>query len=234
VTVVAPEEQPMAEIFGQQVSELIRSVHESEGVRFVLGRRVTEVTANAVRLDDKTALEADLVVAGVGVEPQTELAELAMVRCDDGVLVDEMLQTSDPHIWAAGDIARWPDGYSGRRLRVEHWVVAQRQGQTAAKNILGQQIAYRTPPFFWTRQFDLSIALVGDPMGHDEVQVNGDVAAHDATVTLRKRGRVEAVVTINRDRTSLLAEHAPDLRKRDARSCELFSRESERQTRSLE
>jgi NADPH-dependent 2,4-dienoyl-CoA reductase/sulfur reductase-like enzyme len=114
------------------------------------------VSEGAVRLDDGTLLDADLVVVGVGVAPRIELAQAAGIAIDDGVLVC-ILPPACRDIFAAGDIAFWPDRYSGGRVRVEYWVVAQRQGQTAALNMMGHRQSYVAVPFFWTKHFDLSI-----------------------------------------------------------------------------
>src|SRR5262249_7309302 len=148
VAVVGKGSLPLEKVLGRELSNLVRETHESHGVKFHLGRTPAAIQDRHVQLDDGTKLDCDLVVVGIGVRPNTKLAEEAGITTDDGVLVNEYLETNVPGIFAAGDIARWPDPRAGR-IRVEHWVVAQRQGQTAARNILGAREPFVVPPFFW-------------------------------------------------------------------------------------
>jgi NADPH-dependent 2,4-dienoyl-CoA reductase/sulfur reductase-like enzyme len=127
---------------------------------------------------------------------------------DRGVLVNSRLQTSDPDIFAAGDIARWPDSHTGESIRVEHWVVAERQGQVAAANMLGDDQPFVMVPFFWTKHFDLSIRYVGHAEKLDETLVEGDLAHRNGLVRFRRAGRDLAVATVERDKDSLRAELA--------------------------
>ncbi len=217
VTVVDVEAVPLARAMGREVGAFVRAVHEEHGVVFRLGQRAAAIDAGGVTLAGGERLPADLVVIGVGVSPAVALAQAAGLAVDNGVLVDEHLQTSSPGIYAAGDIARWPDPHTGERLRVEHWVVAERQGQTAAANILGRGERFAAAPFFWSQHYDVQISYVGHVPGPAaagatpepvEVQVLGDLAARDATVVYRAGGSVRAVATIFRDRQSLEAELA--------------------------
>ena len=206
VHVVGVEAVPMAHLLGEELGSFIRSVHEQHGVTFHLGRAAAVIDKEEVRLSDGTRIEADLVVIGIGVRPATSLAEQAGLTIDDGVVVDEFLQTSAPHVFAAGDIVRWPDRRSGEQIRVEHFVVAERQGQTAARNMLGRREPFDAVPFFWTEQHDLGIAYVGYAKEWDEVRIDGSIEARDCSVTYLGNGRKRAVAVIHRDLEGLRAE----------------------------
>ncbi len=208
VDVVATDARPMERILGRPIADLVRALHESKGVVFHLEDSIVAIDGERVALKSGATLQADLVVMGVGVRPRTALAEQAGLKLDRGVSVDEFLQTSAPGVFAAGDIARWPDPYSGERLRVEHWVLAQRQGQTAARNMLGQRQSFDAVPFFWSAHYDVSINYVGHAEAWDELEVEGDIAARDGLVRYRRQGRVRAVATVFRDVDSLRAEIA--------------------------
>ena len=208
VHVVAPEARPMERVLGPELGDFVRQLHESHGVVFHLGHTVGAIEAGRVRLDDGALVHADFVVVGIGVRPRIHLAQQAGLAIDRGVLVDEYLETSAPGIFAAGDVARWPDAYSGEQLRIEHWVVAERQGQTAARNMLGRRDRYAAVPFFWSQHYDVSIDYVGHANAWDEIVQDGDPNAHDAALRFRQAGRTLAVATIFRGRESLLAEAA--------------------------
>jgi NADPH-dependent 2,4-dienoyl-CoA reductase/sulfur reductase-like enzyme/nitrite reductase/ring-hydroxylating ferredoxin subunit len=203
VHVVGPDAVPLGRILGEYLGGFIRSYHESHGVKFHLGHKPDRIERDAVVLDDGTRIDADLVAIGVGVRPRLELAQQAGLATDKGVSVDEYLQTSVPGVYAAGDIARWPDPHSGQRIRVEHWVVAQRQGQVAARNILGARERFDAVPFFWSAHYDVSINYVGHAEQWDEAKVDGDAEQHDVSVALVQGAHVAALATIFRDGESL-------------------------------
>jgi NADPH-dependent 2,4-dienoyl-CoA reductase/sulfur reductase-like enzyme/nitrite reductase/ring-hydroxylating ferredoxin subunit len=207
VTVIAPEEVPLAGVLGDILGEFIRDLHEEHGVVFRMGHTVSEIQTHQVVLDDGSVTAANLVVVGVGVIPRTELAEQAGIEVDGGIVVDDQLRTSDPNIWAAGDAARYPSR-GGRMIRVEHWVAAQRQGQTAAHNILGHALPFEDPPFFWSQHYDVPINVVGYATDWDEVIVRGDPSLRDVLVGFRSEGKIESVASIYRDLESLRAERA--------------------------
>jgi NADPH-dependent 2,4-dienoyl-CoA reductase/sulfur reductase-like enzyme/nitrite reductase/ring-hydroxylating ferredoxin subunit len=208
VHVVAPGERPMARILGPEIGDLVQSLHEEHGVVFHLQDTVTGLDGKRASLRSGGTIEADLVVLGVGVQPRLALADGAGLATDRGVTVDPYLETSTPGIFAAGDIARWPDPHSKANIRVEHWVVAERQGQTAARNMLGLGVRFDAVPFFWSQHYDVPINYVGYAERWDEVKVDGSVANRDCLVQYRQKGRVLAVASIYRDLASLEAELA--------------------------
>jgi apoptosis-inducing factor 3 len=206
IDVVGPETLLMEKVLGPEVGRLLRRVHEDHDVRFHLGHTATAIDETGVSLDNGQRVDADLVVVGVGVRPETSLAEAAGLEVDRGVIVNQYLETSEPGIYAAGDIARWPDPLSGERIRVEHFVVAERQGQTAARNILGHRETFAAVPFFWTEQYDLGIAYVGHAVNWDEAIVDGDLEKQDCSITYRRNGEKLAVAVLHRDLAGLEAE----------------------------
>jgi NADPH-dependent 2,4-dienoyl-CoA reductase/sulfur reductase-like enzyme/nitrite reductase/ring-hydroxylating ferredoxin subunit len=208
VHVVAPDKRPMERVLGPQMGDFVRSLHEEHGVIFHLEDTATAIDARHVALRSGGTIGADLVVAGVGVRPRLALAEKAGLPIDRGVTVDAYLETGAPGIFAAGDIARWPDAHGGAAIRVEHWVVAQRQGQTAALNMLGGREKFDAVPFFWSQHYDVPINYVGHAETWDELAIDGDIAARDCVLRYKRNGRVLAVASIYRDADSLQAEVA--------------------------
>ena len=204
--IVAPEPIPMERVLGAELGSFIKGLHESKGVRFHLGRKPQAIDREAMTLDDGSKLTADLVVIGVGVRPRVALAEQAGLAMDRGVTVNEYLETSVPGIYAAGDIARWPDRHSRERIRVEHWVVAERMGQTAARNILGARERFDDVPFFWSAQYDVSINYVGHAEKWDRVVIDGSAEQRDLSARFQLGDKTLAVATLFRDEESLKAE----------------------------
>jgi 3-phenylpropionate/trans-cinnamate dioxygenase ferredoxin reductase subunit len=208
VTVVAPEARPLERVLGAELGDFVRGVHEAHGVAFRLGQTAVAIGAASVTLASGERLEADLVVAGIGVRPAIALAESAGIETDRGIVVNEYLETSVPGIWAAGDIARFPYGETGEHIRVEHWVVAERQGATAARNILGARERFDAVPFFWSAHYDVTINYVGHAERPERIEIDGDPSSRDCAVRYIESGRVAAVATLGRDRANLEAEAA--------------------------
>jgi NADPH-dependent 2,4-dienoyl-CoA reductase/sulfur reductase-like enzyme len=206
VHVVAPDKLPMERILGSDMGNFIRRLHEEHGVNFHLENKPVAIDGKKVKLETGDTIEADLVVVGIGVRPRLELAERAGLRVERGVAVDQYLETSEHGVFAVGDIARWPDPYSGDNIRVEHWVVAERQGQAAALNMLGEHAPFAQVPFFWSQHYDVPINYVGHAESWDEISIDGDVMSKDCLLRFRRNGRVLAVASIFRDLESLQAE----------------------------
>src|SRR5689334_10722616 len=205
VHVVAPEKRPLERVFGPQLGDFVRALHEEHGVKFHLEDSVTAIGAKDVTLKSGGHLDADMVVVGVGVRPRLALAEQAGLTMNKGVAVNQYLETSTPGIYAAGDIAHWPDPISGADIRIERWVVAERQGQTAALNMMGQRTPFRAVPFFWSQHYDVPINYVGHAEKWDAIDIDGDVMKRDCVVRYKQGGKVLAVASIYRDLDSLKA-----------------------------
>ena len=196
----------MERVLGPEMGDFVRRIHEGHGVIFHLGDTVVAIDGKLATLKSGGVLEADVVVVGVGVRPRLTLAEKCGLALDRGVTVNAYLETSVAGIYAGGDIARWPDPHSQEKIRVEHWVVAERQGQTAARNMLGQRERFDAVPFFWSQHYDVPINYVGHAETWDEIAVDGDIAAKDCLLRYKNKGRVLAVASIYRDLASLKAE----------------------------
>lgn len=208
VDVVTMDASPLLRVVGAEVSDLVQKTHEAQGVRFHFNHSLSSIRESEVELDDGSVIQAEVVLVAIGVRPDTALAESAGLHVNHGVLVNEFLETSASGIYAAGDIARWSEASGNRTLRVEHWVVAERQGQIAAANMLGQQTPFRSVPFFWTSQYDLTLAYVGHAEKVEQTVVVGDLAEREAMVGYIENGKIAAALTVGMDKESLAIEDA--------------------------
>jgi NADPH-dependent 2,4-dienoyl-CoA reductase/sulfur reductase-like enzyme len=204
----------MERVLGPELGDFVRELHEEHGVVFHLEDTASAIDGRRVHLKSGGILEADFVVVGIGVRPRVGLAEQAGLAVEQGVVVDAFLTTSAPGVFAAGDIARWPDPHSGQSIRVEHWVVAERQGQTAALNLLGAAERFTAVPFFWSQHYDVPINYVGYAQKWDTLEIEGDIARKDCLVRFLSGGRTFAVASIFRDLDSLQAEVAMEAASR--------------------
>jgi NADPH-dependent 2,4-dienoyl-CoA reductase/sulfur reductase-like enzyme len=206
VHVVAPEKRPLERILGPEMGRFVQSLHEEHGVIFHLNETAVSIAGNQMALKGGSTLEGDLVVAGIGVRPRIDLAAKAGLAMERGVVVNSYLETSAEGVFAAGDIARWPDPHSGGNIRVEHWIVAERQGQTAALNMMGQRKEFTAVPFFWSQHYDVPINYVGHAETWDELAIDGKIASKDCLLRFKRNGRTLAVASIFRDSENLQAE----------------------------
>lgn len=208
VHLVAPETRPLEKVLGPQLGDFIRSLHEQNGVVFHLQTTANRIDERSVTLDDGRVLDADIVIVGVGVKPRIALAKEAGLATDRGILVNECLETSVAGIFAAGDVAQWRDAATAETRHVEHWVVAQRHGQVAAKNMLDTPEPFRSVPFFWSAHYDVSIRYVGYARSWDEIEIDGSIEKRDCMVGYKKDGKIVAIASIGRDIQALDCEVA--------------------------
>lgn len=203
VHVAAPEDIPLARVLGDDLGRWIQALHEENGVVFHLGRKVLGYQGGRVALD-KGDIEADFVVTGVGVGPCSHIPEAAGLRVDRGVLVDRFLRAA-PDVYAVGDLARFPHAQTGQLIRVEHWVHAERQGQHAARMLMGDEAPFVDTPFFWSTHYGATVNYVGHASAFDPPEVEGSLTAQDALVRYTQGGRLLAAATVGRDVGSLKA-----------------------------
>jgi len=206
VHVAAPEAVPLARIMGEDIGRWVRGLHEQAGVVFHLSRAASSWADGRLTLDGGETIAADLLVLGVGVKPRTQLAERAGLAVDRGITVDGRLKTSAPGVFAAGDVARFPDPWTGHPIRIEHWVHAERQGQHVARMILGDDAPFGEAPFFWSAHQDATIRYVGHAEAFEPPTVDGSLEARDAAVRFVVAGRLAALATVGRDLRALEAD----------------------------
>jgi 3-phenylpropionate/trans-cinnamate dioxygenase ferredoxin reductase component len=202
-TVVEMDSLPLRRVLGDELATVFRDLHVEHGVQFRFGRTVREFrgdgAVSAVVLDDGTELPADVVIVAVGIRPATALAEAAGLAVDNGVVVDASLRSSDPDIYAAGDVANFEHPVIGRRLRIEHWQNARKGGAVAARAMLGQDATYTDLPYFYTDQYDLGMEYTGyaEPGGYDQVVFRGDKDRREFIAFWLAGGRVLAGMNVN-------------------------------------
>jgi NADPH-dependent 2,4-dienoyl-CoA reductase/sulfur reductase-like enzyme/nitrite reductase/ring-hydroxylating ferredoxin subunit len=206
VQVVGREAHPLERALGPALGTRLQQLHESHGVLFHLERQPREIGEKAVLLDDGRRLETSLVILATGVQPNTDLAAAAGLATHDGILVDRHLETSVPGIFAAGDVARWPDPGTDAPVRFEHWATAERLGETAARNMLGYMDPFEAIPFFWTHHYAVQVSYVGHARAWDRLEILANLPADQWEQRYFAGGTLAAVATIGRDRESLLAE----------------------------
>ena len=203
VHLVAPERVPMGRIFGATIGSRIRTEHEKNGVQLHLGTTPKEILKNGRRakvvLSDQNRIDADIIIAGIGVVPAVGFLENSGLVQDGAIPVNGFLQSGNEDLFAAGDVATVPDSITGEKRRIEHWVEALRQGQHAARSMMGRKSDYSEVPFFWTHQYDLNVRYVGYSNSPDQVMERGDVEGDNFVCGFYEKGRLKAAAGIGRD-----------------------------------
>lgn len=204
VAVVEPSSAPLSSALGPEMGKVFADLHREHGVDLRLGSSVIEIVGadgkvRGVRTDDGTEIAGDLIVVGIGVRPETSLAEAAGLRVDNGIVTDTALRTSDPHVYAVGDVARWEHPLLGEHIRVEHWANAHDGGPVAARSMLGRDVSYDAVPFFFSDQYDLGMEFAGfvSPGSYDDVVVRGDLEAREFCAFWLSDGRLMAGMNVN-------------------------------------
>jgi NADPH-dependent 2,4-dienoyl-CoA reductase/sulfur reductase-like enzyme len=194
----------MERVLGAELGRFLAGLHAAAGVQFHLGAKIEGYDGEAIALGDGTRVPAQVLIVGAGVAPRTQLAKLLGLQEQEGIVVNDRLQTSDPDVYAAGDVARFP--WQGELARIEHWVHAQLMGPPAAANMLGADEAFADVPFFWTHHQGMDLRYCGYAGKWDEVQIDGDVAAKDFTARYFRAGKLVAAASVGRDRENLEIE----------------------------
>lgn len=204
VTLIEMADLPLQGVLGEEVASVFADLHREHGVELLLGAAVREIVGDGDRVvalvtSDGREVMADTVVVGIGITPRVELAEAAGLAVDNGVRVDASLRTSDPDVFAAGDVANVDHPLLGERVRVEHWANALDGGPAAARSMLGQEVSYDRLPFFFTDQYDLGMEYIGHapPGGYDQVVLRGDVPGRAFQAVWLRDGRAVAGMHVN-------------------------------------
>ena len=210
VTVIEDRPHIWARFLPPELAAFFQQHCGARGIQFRVNQRVQEILGadgrvRAVKTSTGDELPCDLVCVGVGIVPNVELASAAGLKVENGIVVDEHLQTSHPDVFAAGDVCNYPDPFAGRRRRVEHWTHAKYCGRLAAQNLAGQPTAYDLLSFVWSDLFDLHLKFVGDEFEHDRIVVRGPMTAAGFSVLFLKAGRVRALFAINQDARAMAA-----------------------------
>lgn len=203
VDVVAPEKVPFEKTFGNEIGKWIQNVHEDNGVSFHLGQSVEKFdgsdSVNQVVLKNGETIETDIVLVGIGVEPVTDYLKDFALNKDKSIDVNSRLKAAD-HLYAAGDIASYPDFRTGDNIRIEHWRLAQQHGRIAAHNMLDHNVPFRRIPFFWSAQFSAHLLYVGYAKNWDEIYIDGEVSSGDFMAYYIKDGKILAAATSGREK----------------------------------
>ncbi len=203
VTVLEATPRVMSRVVSPELSEFFTRTHESHGVSIVCDAMVSEIAGNSdavetVVCDDGTSYPADMVVVGIGVIPDTDLAEASGLACDNGIIVDRFCRTADPHVFAAGDCTACHHPFVGRLIRLESVQNAADQGRTVAATITGHEKPYDTVPWFWSDQYDLKLQMVGLKDGGDEAVIRGDMDTGKFSQFHFRKGVLRAIDSVNR------------------------------------
>jgi 3-phenylpropionate/trans-cinnamate dioxygenase ferredoxin reductase subunit len=204
VTVIETAELPLLRVLGPEVAQVFADLHLQHGVDFRFNASLAEIrgengTATGVRLSDGTTIAGDAVLVAVGAAPNVQLGEAAGLHVDNGIVVDAALRTTDPNIFAAGDVANAFHPFFDRQIRVEHWANARQQPKAAASSMLGKDVSYEELPYFYTDQYDLGMEYVGfvEPDDYDRVVFRGDVAGREFIAFWLSNDRVVAGMNVN-------------------------------------